>query len=54
MEYRTDWNFNVMRRNGGWVMIRGATGMPHCSSNPEAYRAASRIAAINAARGSRE
>lgn len=51
MEYRTDYSFNVMRRNGEWVMIRGDAGMPHCSGNPEAYRAAGRIAAVNAARG---
>jgi hypothetical protein len=50
-EHRTDYNFNVAKRHGNWVMIRGDAGMPHCSSSPEAYRAAGRIAAVNKARG---
>ncbi len=51
-EHRTHYNFNVAKRHGSWVMIRYDASYPHCTSNPEACRAAGRIAAVNTARGS--
>lgn len=50
-EYATDYNFNVWRRNGEWVMVRPDPSMPHCSTNQHANREAERIAASNRKRG---
>lgn len=50
-EHRTDYNFNVAKRHGNWVMIRYDASYPHCSESLEADAAAERNASVNRTKG---